>query len=95
MILGFPKARKARELAEARELGRRLDKSIRGIYEPGDVIVKEGPNVHYRYVVDDPPRTVNGKLRLRRPQGTILTTWWGRGPGDPSWLPKYYRREWE
>lgn len=77
---------------EVLEHARRLSKTIRGDYEPGDVIVKDGTKVHRRYVVDDPAFTAWGKLRLRRETGTLMTTWWGSGH-NPGWLPKHYRRE--
>lgn len=61
-------------------------------FAPGDVIVREGVTVpDRRYVVQDPPRTSRGKLRLL-PDGTktILTTWW-RHPSTGYQLPQHYR----
>lgn len=46
-------------------------------FEPGDLIVHTSPaGKRRRWRVDDPARTVAGKLRLISSRGAKLTAWW-------------------
>jgi len=59
-------------------------------FAPGEILDALNANgtVRGRYLVLDPPRTANGKLRLQRqPSGTFTNTWW-----MPNRLPGNIRR---
>jgi len=53
-------------------------------FQPGDVIItRKGSGFERRRVVQDPPRTRNGKLRTRVGTDGVQTHWW-----TPTTMPE-------